>query len=284
MCFVPWLSKEKPREERRHMARSRNIKPGFFLNDKLAEIEPIGRLLFAGLWTIADREGRLEDRSRKIKAEILPYDECNVDEILQELHEKGFILRYEVNGERYIWIRNFQKHQNPHKKETSSVIPPPTSEEGQVFYPESMGNSGALPEKTNMSPADSLKLIPDSLNLIPDSPQTTADSSALMEKSISAIEKEFGRPLSPMEIEQVQEWERKHATDVILHALKIAVLNGVYNFKYINTILMSWEKANLQTIHQVLEYEKRPRYKGKSPPKQSTHVGKKDSLNWLYEC
>lgn len=57
------------------MARSRNIKPAFFFNEQLAEVAPLGRLLFIGLWTIADREGRLEDRPRKIKAEVLAYDD-----------------------------------------------------------------------------------------------------------------------------------------------------------------------------------------------------------------
>jgi hypothetical protein len=107
------------------MARSRNIKPGFFLNDLLAEIDPLGRLLFAGLWTIADREGRIEDRSKRIKAEILPYDNCNVIELLDELNQRKFIMRYQVDGEKYIQIINWDKHQNPHVKEKSSTIPAP---------------------------------------------------------------------------------------------------------------------------------------------------------------
>jgi hypothetical protein len=107
------------------MARSRNIKPGFFLNDLLAEIDPLGRLLFAGLWTIADREGRIEDRSKRIKAEILPYDNCNVIELLDELNQRKFIMRYQVDGEKYIQITNWDKHQNPHMKEKTSTIPAP---------------------------------------------------------------------------------------------------------------------------------------------------------------
>lgn len=107
------------------MARSRNIKPGFFTNDELAGIEPLGRLIFIGLWTIADREGRLEDRPKKIKVEILPYDDVNVDEMLNQLASKGFIVRYEIDGNKYIQIANFIKHQNPHHKEIPSVIPAP---------------------------------------------------------------------------------------------------------------------------------------------------------------
>ena len=105
------------------MARARNIKPGFFMNDKLAEIEALGRILFAGLWTIADREGRLEDRPKKIKASILPYDDCDIDRLLQALHNAGFIYRYEVAEQNYIQITKFKKHQNPHPKEAQSIIP-----------------------------------------------------------------------------------------------------------------------------------------------------------------
>ncbi len=105
------------------MARTRNIKPGFFTNEELAEIEPLGRLLFAGLWTIADREGRIEDRPKRIKAAILPYDVCDVDDLLQELHNRGFITRYKVDGCAYLEITNFAKHQHIVGTEAKSDIP-----------------------------------------------------------------------------------------------------------------------------------------------------------------
>jgi len=132
------------------MARTRHIKPGFFLNEDLAELDPLCRILFIGLWTIADREGKLKDKPRRIKAAILPYDECDVDEYLNQLHERGFILRYKVcedsntsmRGLRYkdgtstvqvcedstsgyILIRKFYRHQHPHKNEPKAEIPDP---------------------------------------------------------------------------------------------------------------------------------------------------------------
>ena len=109
------------------MARTRNIKPGFFLNEELAECEPLARLLFAGLWTIADREGRMEDRPKRIKAEILPYDDCDVDKLLDSLAKYDFIFRYEVDGKRYIEVRNFSKHQHVAGTEAESSIPAPTN-------------------------------------------------------------------------------------------------------------------------------------------------------------
>ncbi len=107
------------------MSRLRTIKPGFFLNDLLSECQPLARLLFAGLWTIADREGRLEDRPKRIGAECLPYDDCDIEALLDELAAPGFIVRYEVDGQPYIAVPAWKKHQCPHKTEAPSRIPPP---------------------------------------------------------------------------------------------------------------------------------------------------------------
>lgn len=107
------------------MARARNLKPGFFTNDRLAECSIAARLLFSGLWTIADREGRLEDRPKKIKAEVLPYDDFDCDDLLNQLAKHGFITRYSHEGNAYIQVLNFKKHQNPHVKEAASTIPAP---------------------------------------------------------------------------------------------------------------------------------------------------------------
>jgi hypothetical protein len=69
--------------------RARNIKPGFFKNEELATKDPLARILFEGLWCMADREGRLEDRPARIKAEVLPYDECDIEPLLSSLASGG---------------------------------------------------------------------------------------------------------------------------------------------------------------------------------------------------
>lgn len=110
------------------MARIRTIKPDFFKNEPLAELPPLTRLLFIGLWTLADRAGRLEDRPKRIRAEVFPYEtNFPVDESLQALHDCGFIHRYQVDQQAYIQIVTFARHQNPHVKEAASVIPVCTS-------------------------------------------------------------------------------------------------------------------------------------------------------------
>jgi hypothetical protein len=108
--------------------RARNIKPGFFKNEELAEIPPMGRLIFIGLWCMADRAGRLEDRPRRVRAEIAPYDaltENELQELLGALETRGFIIRYSIGENRYIQIVNFTKHQHINIKESESIIPAP---------------------------------------------------------------------------------------------------------------------------------------------------------------
>ena len=108
------------------MSRIRTIKPEFFDDPDIAELSFPARLLFIGLWTEADREGRLVDDPRRLKARLMPYDAVDLSALLVEIHDKGLIVRYpavERNG--YIWVRSFTKHQRPHPKEPASLIPPP---------------------------------------------------------------------------------------------------------------------------------------------------------------
>lgn len=103
--------------------RCRGIKPTFFTNEELSEIPMEARLLFIGLWCLADKRGRLEDRPKRIKVEIFPYDDVDCDNLLGYLDQYGFIKRYSVGGDKYIQVINFEKHQHPHHTEKDSVIP-----------------------------------------------------------------------------------------------------------------------------------------------------------------
>lgn len=105
------------------MARARNIKPGFFKNADLVELPMDARLLFIGLWTLADRAGRLEDRPKQIKMELFPADDVDVDACLDGLQNWGFVSRYEIDGKRLLQVINFDKHQNPHRDEKVSELP-----------------------------------------------------------------------------------------------------------------------------------------------------------------
>ncbi|SEJ55297.1 hypothetical protein [Frateuria terrea] len=155
------------------MSRARNIKPGFFKNDLLAECNPLARILFCGLWCVADREGRLEDRPKRIKADCLPYDECDCDALLGELAERGFIVRYTVSEARYIAIPEFAKHQNPHCKEQASSIPAPCMHGASTVQATDKHGEG-----TEVAVLIPDSLIPDSLQELSNLPDGRLDVAA----------------------------------------------------------------------------------------------------------
>lgn len=175
------------------MARARNIKPAIFKNELLGVADPFITLLFESLWCLADREGRLEDRPLRIKAETFPYREnMDINGYLTELARMGFIVRYVVDGSALIQIVNFKKHQTPHKTEKYSVLPAWNGEivdtcgfqETTVKY--TLNNE----KKTEPLPPD--LLIPDSFNLIPDSIKPQADKAQAPKFDFAKELKELG--------------------------------------------------------------------------------------------
>lgn len=124
------------------------------MNDDLVELPLEDRLLFIGLWCLADREGILEDRPKKIKMNIFPGDDVNVGECLNRLEQMKFIIRYESEGTSLIYIVNFLKHQRPHSKESKSNYRKPQEENKST----NLGSGKHQPRRLTARP-DSL--IPD---------------------------------------------------------------------------------------------------------------------------
>lgn len=113
------------------MARIRAIKPDFFRHEALFEAERASglplRVAFAGLWTVADREGRFRWKPRTLKLDVLPHDDLDFGTVLNALEDARFIARYTVDGEEYGIILSWAKHQYVNKNEAASDIPEPPS-------------------------------------------------------------------------------------------------------------------------------------------------------------
>lgn len=110
--------------------RIRTVKPEFFLHEGLFELEketgmPL-RVAFAGLWCVADREGRFKWESRKIGVQVLPYDLIDFSRVLDALTTRGFILKYAVDSVEYGWIPSFVRHQVINNRERPSELPEPS--------------------------------------------------------------------------------------------------------------------------------------------------------------
>lgn len=116
--------------------RMRVLKPDFFKNDKLADLEhETGihqfRLNVLGLFGVADDHGRFEWKPRRIAAEIHPYyesDRESVEPTMEKLVEVGRLQKYEVKGEWYGQFPHWDRHNCPSRQQGDSAFPAPLAE------------------------------------------------------------------------------------------------------------------------------------------------------------
>lgn len=119
----------------------------------------------------------------------------------------------------------------------------------------------------------------------------TKQAEVTVELNESAIfgqfEQEFGRLLSPIEIETIGMWldQDGHTPDIIRAALKEAVLAGKLSMRYVDRILFEWKKKNITSLQQVEKHSEQFRQHTVAPPPapQQPAAPKVPFYNWLEE-
>ena len=76
---------------------------------------------------------------------------------------------------------------------------------------------------------------------------------------LALIEQEFNRQLSGFEIEMISGWihKDKYPQELIVAALKEAILNQAHNVKYIDRILLAWKNKGIKSAQQLAASETR---------------------------
>lgn len=117
---------------------------------------------------------------------------------------------------------------------------------------------------------------------------TQLEKNTQIQELYRLFEQEFGRPLSPIELETIGQWLKQdnYHQDIIRLALREAVLNQAYSLKYIDRILLSWERKNLTTKDQVLKDQKARQKNLKTDDRQiggndTQQLPKVPLYNWL---
>lgn len=280
------------------MPRKRDIKPGFFKNEELGELEPLARLLFAGLWCWADKEGRFEDRPKKLKADILPYDECDGEHLLQQLADHGFIVRYEVDGLRCGQIINWDKHQKPHPKETDSEIPP------YIEQPESNGismESNGISVTSNVFSIESNVLASEKESTrIPIPSFTSIPSSTSLKESLRARESDSVLAEISAEIQKIRplatDIDKNIILDVIDHfprdwireAIQLAIDKKARSYGFIQSVLNNWRSKGFADTDKPWEVEshggnQRRGFNGRDKPGKTGPGAKPSQTDWENE-
>jgi hypothetical protein len=90
------------------MPRQAMIRPEFFRDEVLAEVEPLGRLLYMALWCWTDGQGRIEDEPSVLARVMLAGRACDADDLLEQLARRGFVRRFAAPGQRFVEIVGFR--------------------------------------------------------------------------------------------------------------------------------------------------------------------------------
>ena len=181
------------------MARIRTIKPDFFIDDKIGSLSFEARLCFIGLWCLADDYGTINMHPLAIKGQLFPFNpEVDIEKCLEELEKLELIIRYGPNN-RYIFIKNFLKHQQINRPSKHRQAPPP--------------------EEFGINPDNYETVSEDSLNTHGRLTENSLSThGALTEHSVMEKEKEKEMEME-QEQEQEQEKEKKVCSANALHVL-----------------------------------------------------------------
>lgn len=110
----------------------------------------------------------------------------------------------------------------------------------------------------------------------------------LLSKVCKDFERQFGRLLSPVEVDQIRLWavEMGISRELINEALRRALLMGVQNLKYIDKILLEWQKHNLRSLEEIARFEADQKHRVPKVPNNKKNVDKAEPddkfrlLNW----
>jgi hypothetical protein len=113
------------------MARIRSIKPEFWADEELAiQLSRDERMLYLGLWNLADEHARLRGDPRYVKGQLFAYDDDltapDIDKMLTRLAELGKVIRYRSGAGRYVFLPKLSSHQRLDADKVPSKLPDPS--------------------------------------------------------------------------------------------------------------------------------------------------------------
>lgn len=98
------------------MARKRMVDPEFWLDEQITSLGYEFRLFYIGSWNFADDYGVVENSSKKLKAQIFPYDDdVDCEAMITKLIELKRYIPFEAEGKKWLYVKNFLKYQRVDK-------------------------------------------------------------------------------------------------------------------------------------------------------------------------
>lgn len=133
------------------MARRRMIDPAIWQSEDFAKLTLLARLLFIGMFSLADDEGKGRAKPIYLKSVIFPYEEdlrlIDVEKALSEIGTNMSVTLYSHDGSDYYLLKNWDKWQRVDKPQPSKIPFPESLQNDSRIIPESFQNHSCLKEK-----------------------------------------------------------------------------------------------------------------------------------------
>lgn len=257
------------------------------ISEKVNSLSLFGRLLYTWMIPHADDFGRLPGSPAKVRALVVPMADETVKEVeaaLQEMASIGLTIWYEVDGERFLQINNFEEHQQGLHKRTKSKFPEPPVD--LCNFP---GNSGKFPleenrteQKRNESTSASSAPAHENFSDEPEHVSAAEEIAATTERPESfyaAHERIFGFACNPLQAAKLAAYIDEDGMEeaVVIRALERAALKASsYNFNLVIKILNDYADAGAKilTAAEALDNDFEARRQKETAPAQSTPHGR----------
>ena len=112
------------------MARKRMIDPGIWSSEDFSKLTSFSKLVFIGLFSLADDEGRGKANPSYLKSMLFPYEEgirsADIKKTLQEIASTMSVIFYTHDEKEYYALKSWGKFQTINRPSPSDVPDPPS--------------------------------------------------------------------------------------------------------------------------------------------------------------
>lgn len=119
------------------MARKRMLSPDIWESESFSSLTDLGKIVFIGLISLSDDEGRGKANPSYIKSMLFPYDAnrrvADIKSALEEIARCMSTQFYNVNGNDYYFLTNWGKWQKIDRPSKSKLPSPPMSGVGETL-------------------------------------------------------------------------------------------------------------------------------------------------------
>lgn len=219
------------------MARRRMIDPNFWQSEDVAKLTIRQRLLFIGLFSNADDEGKLRGNPAFIRSIIFPYEDFSLGEIETDLNcieAVGSIIQYSVEGSRYILIVNWKKFQRVDKPQPS-VIPNPVKNDSENDSKNDSESDSVLKERK----LKELKREEDNNNTV-----------VVVENPFQVFEREGFGTISMYIRDEIVRMCNEYGDQWVCDAMRVAVKSGKRKLSFVDGVLKNFKADGRDAYEQ----------------------------------